>query len=114
MERRHLNGVNDKGDLSSVTADGNGIVIEWRNTSRMNVAEHLCEAAREAENAGASIDVVIQHRAGIGIETDGGMGRQLVFMTLADFAEILNIRNGRKVERNDRGWPSSPSWRRPR
>ena len=90
--------MNDKGDLSSVTADGNGIVIEWKNTSRMNAAEHLCEAAREAENAGASIDVVIQHRAGIGIETDDGTNRQLTLMTLADFAEILNIRNGRKPE----------------
>lgn len=95
VERRHLAGTQDRGDLAGVTAGPLDVVVECKNTTRMNVTEHLREARREAENAGAALGIVVQHRPGIGIETDNGMDKQLVLMTLADLATLLNVCNDR-------------------
>jgi hypothetical protein len=90
IERRRTNGAKDRGDLSGIRYRGHRIVIECKNTSKMNVSKHLGEAETERRNDDALIGVVIQKRPGIGIETRKGQGRQLVMMTLATFALILN------------------------
>lgn len=95
IERRHLAGVNDRGDLSGVTVGGHRIVVECKNVRGLNnVPQHLREAAREAVNDDAAIGVVIQHRDRVGIETDAGVDAQYVLMILHTFSDIIRIANG--------------------
>lgn len=90
IERRRPNGVKDRGDLSGVRYRGHRVVVECKNTTRMNVSKHLSEAETERSNDDALIGVVVQKRPGIGIATREGQGRQLVMMTLGTLALILN------------------------
>lgn len=90
VERRHLSGVQDRGDITGVMLDGQRVVIECKNTSRMNVSEHLREAELERGNDDATYGVVIQKRHGIGITTRETVGQQLVMMTLEQYALMLN------------------------
>lgn len=90
IERRHLSGAKDRGDIAGVRYRGHRIVIECKNTATMNVAQHLREAETERGNDDALIGVVVQKRPRIGIETREGQGRQLVMMTLESFALMLN------------------------
>lgn len=90
IERRHLGGSKDRGDLSGVRFLGHRVVVECKNTSRLDISTHLAEAEQERGNDDALIGVVVQKRPRIGIETREGQGRQLVFMTLRDFALMLN------------------------
>jgi len=78
VERRHLSGVQDRGDITGVMLDGQRVVIECKNTSRMNVSEHLREAELERGNDDATYGVVVQKRHGIGITTRETVGQQLV------------------------------------
>lgn len=97
VERRHLAGVMDRGDLSGVTAGGHRIVVECKNVRGFNsVAQHLREAAREAANDNALLGIVVQKRDRVSIETDSGTDAQYVVMTLADLAKLLNICNGKE------------------
>lgn len=96
VERRHLNGADDRGDLAGVTLRGHRIVVECKNTSGLNnIPQFLREAAREAVNDGALVGVVVKKRDRISIETDAGMDSQYVIMTVADFARIVNAANGK-------------------
>lgn len=98
IERRHLMGVNDRGDLSGVVAGGHRLVIECKNVRGLAaMPQHLREAAREAANDGALLGVVIQKRDRVGIETDAGIDSQYAILTLADLAKLLNICNGKEV-----------------
>lgn len=98
VERRHLMGVNDRGDLSGVVAGGHRIVVECKNVRGLAaVPQHLREAAREAVNDDALLGVVIQKRDRVGIETEGGIDEQYAIMTVADLAKLLNICNGKEV-----------------
>ena len=98
VERRHLAGVNDRGDLSGVTAGGHRIVVECKNVRGFNsVAQHLREAAREAVNDNSLLGIVIQKRDRVSIETDAGVDSQYAIMTVADLAKLLNVCNGREV-----------------
>lgn len=90
VERRRLNGIHDRGDLSGLTVDGSRIVVECKNTTRLNVAEHLREAERERHNDKALAGIVIQKRRGIGASR---MGDQLVMMRLIDLATLINVAN---------------------
>ena len=90
VERRHLSGVQDRGDITGVMLDGQRVVIECKNTSRMNVSEHLREAELERGNDDATYGVVVQKRHGIGITTRETVGQQLVMMTLEQYALMLN------------------------
>lgn len=90
IERRRPNGVKDRGDLSGIRYQGHRVVVECKDTARMNVSKHLAEAETERGNDDALIGVVVQKRPGIGIATREGQGRQLVMMTLDTFALILN------------------------
>ncbi|MDK6664388.1 hypothetical protein [Alloscardovia omnicolens] len=90
VERRHLSGVQDRGDITGVMLDGQRVVIECKNTSRMNVSEHLREAELERGNDDATYGIVVQKRHGIGITTRETVGQQLVMMTLEQYALMLN------------------------
>lgn len=97
VERRHLMGVNDRGDLSGVTAGGHRIVVECKNVRGLTgLPQHLREAGREAANDNALLGVVVQKRDRVSIETDEGIDSQYVVMTLADLAKLLNVCNGKE------------------
>lgn len=98
VERRHLMGVNDRGDLSGVVAGGHRLVIECKNVRGLAaLPQHLREAAREAVNDNALLGIVIQKRDRVSIETDAGIDQQYAIMTVADLAKLLNVCNGREV-----------------
>jgi hypothetical protein len=90
IERRHLTGAKDRGDIAGVRYRGHRIVIECKNTAKPNVTQHLREAETERGNDDALIGVVVQKRPGVGIDSHDGQARQLVMMTLESFALLLN------------------------
>ncbi len=89
IERRHLTGAKDRGDIAGVRYRGHRIAIECKNTAKPNVTQHLREAETERSNDDALIGVVVQKRPGIGIDSRDGQARQLVMMTLEPFALLL-------------------------
>jgi hypothetical protein len=90
VERRHPTGVRDRGDIAGVRYRGRRIVIECKNTARLDIPRHLREAETERGNDDALIGVVVQKRPGIGIADHAGQAQQLVLMTLESFALLLN------------------------
>lgn len=92
VERRRLNGIHDRGDLSGLTAAGARIVVECKATARPDVAGHLREAETERMNDGAAVGVVFQKRRGVG---PARTGEQIVYMTAAAFATLVTLANGK-------------------
>jgi hypothetical protein len=90
VERRHLTGTKDRGDITGVMLDGERVCIEVKNTSRSDVSVHLAEAQTEAGNDDAVFWAVVQKRHGVGIDSPLKVGQQLVVMTLNQYATILN------------------------
>lgn len=90
IERRHLTGSKDRGDITGVMHDGQRVVIEVKNTSKLALAEHMGEAMEEAMNDDATFWALVQKRKGIGIDSPAGVGSQLVCMTLEQYALLLN------------------------
>jgi Holliday junction resolvase len=80
VERRALNGVNDKGDITGIP----GLVIECKNVAKMNLAGWVDEAEVERVNDGAAIGVVWHKRKG---RTDPGA--YYVTMTGATFLKLM-------------------------
>lgn len=93
VERRHLSGAQDRGDIAGLRIAGHRLVVECKATSTMDVAGHLKEAAVEAQNDNALAGIVVQKRRGVGMDTDAAMGQQLVMLTLGGFARLLNVAN---------------------
>lgn len=90
IERRHLSGAADRGDITGLHLDGERVVIECKNTSRLNIAEHLGEAYDEACNDDALFWALVQKRHGVGLVSRESVGQQLVLMTLEQYALLLN------------------------
>lgn len=90
IERRHLTGSKDRGDVTGVMLDQERVVIECKNTARMEVSSHIDEAETEAGNDNALYWAVVQKRRGIGLKSREAVGRQLVYMTLEQYALLLN------------------------
>lgn len=87
IERRAKNGAKDRGDVTGVrTATGERVVIECKNTSRLELSTWVREAEVERGNDDAAVGVVAHKRVGVG---ETRMGEQYVTMTLADFAVLL-------------------------
>ena len=86
IERRTLQGVNDRGDIAGVKINGKRAVIECKAEKALRVSEYLREAETERENDGAEFGVVVSKRRGIG---EARTGEQLVLMTLETFARIV-------------------------
>lgn len=90
IERRTRNGAKDRGDINGVMLDGQRVVVECKNTAKLNVPEHLREADEEMRNDDATFNAVVQKRRGIGIDSLYTTGQQLVYMTLEQYALMLN------------------------
>lgn len=90
IERRVKNGSKDRGDINGVMLDGQRVVIECKNTSRLNIPEHLKEAEIEAGNDDAVFYALVQKRHGVGLKTLESIGEQYVIMTLRQYALMLN------------------------
>lgn len=90
IERRTRNGAKDRGDINGIMLDGQRVVVECKNTAKMNVPEHLREADEEMRNDDATFNAVVQKRRGIGIDSLDTTGQQLVYMTLEQYALMLN------------------------
>lgn len=85
IERRARTGGKDRGDISGVRAPGGGrVVVECKDTSRINLAGWATEAETERGNDDALIGSVVHKRHGV-----GDPGKQWVTMTLADLAALL-------------------------
>lgn len=90
IERRHLTGSKDRGDITGVMHDGQRVVIEVKNTTKLALSEHMGEAMEEAANDDAPFWALVQKRKGIGIDSPAGVANQLVCMTLEQYALLLN------------------------
>ena len=90
IERRHLSGAKDRGDITGILFDGHRVVIECKDTSKLALSEHLAEAEEEAANDDATFWALVQKRRGIGIDRLSGVGQQLVIMPLEQYALLLN------------------------
>ena len=90
IERRHLTGSKDRGDVTGVMLDQERVVIECKNTARLDIPKHLDDAQKEARNDGAVFWAVAQKRARIGLKSRETVGQQLVYMTLEQYALLLN------------------------
>ena len=84
IERRARNGNKDRGDISGLIHMGGRIVVECKNTARIELGTWANEAEVERGNDDAVAGIVVHKRHG-----KGQPGDQWVTMTLADFASIL-------------------------
>ncbi|MGO2188236.1 MAG: hypothetical protein ACTH4Y_08320 [Microbacterium gubbeenense] len=90
IERRTKNGSKDRGDIGGVrTRDGVRVVVEVKNTSKLDLGGWMNEVNQECQNDGALIGVVVHKRRGKG---EKQMGEQYVTMTLDDLALLLGGR----------------------
>lgn len=86
VERRRLNGSNDRGDITGLSMlDCERVVIECKDCARVELAAWIAEAEREAANDGANVNAVAFKRRGV-----AEPGRQYVLMTLETFAYIAS------------------------
>lgn len=84
IDRRVKNGAKDRGDIAGVRHMGGRLVLECKNTSRINLAAWAGEAEIERGNDDALCGVVVHKRHGKGQAAD-----QWVTMTVADFVALL-------------------------
>ena len=83
IERRALNGTNDRGDIAGVTIRGKRTVIECKNARRMELAAWIDEAEAERANDDAEFAVVVHKRRGCGEKSFGGNYATMSLETLA-------------------------------
>lgn len=84
IDRRVTTGSADKGDLGGIRVGSHRVVVECKNTSRINLAGWYAEVEAEAINDGAAFKFVTFKRHGV-----SDPSRQWVLMTAADVAWIL-------------------------
>lgn len=84
IDRRVKTGAKDKGDIGGVRIHGQRVVIEAKNTTRINLGVWAGEAEAERVNDEALAGVIVHKRHGKGKAAD-----QWVTMSLADFTAIL-------------------------
>ena len=85
IERRSKGGNKDRGDISGLRHMGQRVVIECKNTARLDLAGWAAEAEIERGNDDAVAGVIISKRHG-----KGQPGDQWVTCTLADLVALLN------------------------
>lgn len=85
IDRRVKRGQLDRGDIGGVrTALGERVVLEIKNTARMDLPGWMAEAAVEAANDDAPVYAVVHKRHG-----KGAAAEQWVTLTLAQFARLI-------------------------
>lgn len=85
IERRTKNGSKDRGDIGGLRHMGQRVVVEVKDTSRINLAGWASEAETERGNDDAGVAIVAHKRHGKGRPED-----QWITMTLGDFVALLN------------------------
>src|SRR5699024_4117119 len=85
IERRARNGSRDRGDISGLRHMGGRIVVEAKNTSRLDLAGWANEAEVQRGNDDALVGVIAHKRHGKGDPLD-----QWVSMTMRDFIALLS------------------------
>ncbi len=86
IDRRALNGGNDRGDISGVRVGPYRLTVECKNTKAMALGTWVREAEVEAINDGALAGVVIHKRSRYGKAAE-----QYVTMTARDLVAILKV-----------------------
>lgn len=84
IDRRVKTGAKDRGDIGGVRHMGERVVIECKNTSRINLAGWITEAHTQAGNDDALVGIIAHKRHG-----NGSAGEQWVTMTVDDLVAIL-------------------------
>jgi len=84
VDRRVKTGSADRGDIAGVRHMGGRVVLECKNTSRINLSTWAAEAEVERGNDDALAGLVIHKRHGRGQPAD-----QWVTLTLADLVALL-------------------------
>jgi len=85
IDRRVKTGAKDKGDVAGLRAHGQRVVIEAKNTAKINLGTWAGEAEVERVNDDALAGVIAHKRHGKGQAAD-----QWVTMTLRDFAALIS------------------------
>lgn len=85
IDRRPKTGAKDRGDIAGLRHMGQRLVVECKNTSRINLAVWAGEAEVERGNDDALAAVVVHKRHG-----RGSAAEQWVTLTLGDFAALLS------------------------
>ena len=85
IERRRLSGGRDRGDISGLRHMGERVVVEVKNTARIDLAGWAAEAELERRNDDAVAALIVHKRHG-----KGQPGDQWVTCTLADLVALLN------------------------
>lgn len=85
IDRRVKNGAKDRGDIGGVRIHGQRLVLECKNTSRLNLGVWAAETEIERGNDDALAGVILHKRHGKGQPQD-----QWVTMTLGELVAILN------------------------
>lgn len=94
IERRRLSGGRDRGDISGLRHMGARVVVEVKNTARIDLAEWAAEAEVERGNDDAVAGLIVAKRHGKGRPED-----QWVICTLGDLVALLTGSRAHLAER---------------
>lgn len=84
IDRRVKTGANDKGDIAGVRVHGQRMVLECKNTARINLGVWASEAEVERVNDSALTTAIVHKRHGKGQPAD-----QWVTLTLRDLVALI-------------------------
>ena len=84
IDRRVKTGAKDRGDIGGVRVHGQRLVLELKNTTRINLGTWITEAHTEAGNDDALAGVIVHKRHG-----KGKPGDQWVTMTVNDLIALI-------------------------
>ncbi|WP_413455975.1 hypothetical protein ACLQ8T_05705 [Glutamicibacter sp. FR1] len=84
IDRRVKTGAKDRGDIGGVRVHGQRLVLECKNTTRINLGTWITEAHTEAGNDDALTGVIVHKRHG-----KGQPGDQWVTMTVNDLIALI-------------------------
>ena len=84
IDRRAMQGLNDRGDISGIRVGPYRLVVECKNVRTMALSAWVKEAETEASNDAALAGVVVHKRRGY-----GQAGDQYVTMTARDLVAII-------------------------
>lgn len=90
IDRRVKTGAKDRGDIGGVRLHGQRIVLECKNTSRINLAGWMAETEGERGNDDALAGLIVHKRHGRGDPLD-----QWVTLTVR---ELIAILRGSRIE----------------
>lgn len=84
IDRRVKTGAKDKGDIAGLRHMGQRIVVECKNTSRINLGVWATETENQRGNDDAGVGLIMHKRHGV-----GDPGKQWVTTTLDDLIALI-------------------------